>query len=190
MSLIQDALKRKSEETPVPDIPSPVVQSEPASPPAGEKSPKMPQLILLLLLLAALLAALIGYSLHLIKQKPLHLPLVVKKPAPAAPAVPKPVAQAPTVEVPAPIVQVIETAKVATVVDPVKNVEPAPESKLIWPELKLTGIASSGSQQLAILNGKTLPSGRKLGEVTIVQVQEQAVVVEYCGERRVLYIGE
>jgi hypothetical protein len=184
MSLIQDALKRKSEETPVPYIHSPVVQSEPASP----KNPKMPQIILLLLLLAVPLA--VPISIHLIKQKPLKLPLVVKKPASATPAVPKPVAQAPTVEVPAPIVQVIETAKVATVIDPVKNVEPAPESKLIWPELKLTGIASSGSQSIAIINGKMLAVGRTISEVIIREVHETEIVVEFQGERRVLRVDE
>lgn len=188
MSLIQDALKRKSEETPVPDIPSPVMQSKPASPPAGKKSPKMPQIILLLLLLAVPLA--VPISIHLIKQKPLKLPLIVKKPVPAAPAVPKPAEQAPTAEVPAPTVQVIETAKVATVVEPVKNDEPASESKLIWPELKLTGIASSDSQSIAIINGKMLAVGRTISEVIIREVHETEIVVEFQGERRVLHVDE
>jgi hypothetical protein len=188
MSLIQDALKRKSEETPVPDIHSPVVQSDPANPPAGEKRPKVPQIILLLLLLAVPLA--IPISIHLIKQKPLKLPLVVKKPALAAPAVPEPVAPAPIVEVPAPVVQAIEPAKVEPVVELVNKEEPAPEIKPVWPELKLTGIASSGSQSIAIINGKMLAAGRTINEVIIREVHETEVVVEFLGERRVLHVDE
>ncbi len=129
-------------------------------------------------------------SIHLIKQKPLKLPLVVKKSALAAQAVPKPVAPAPIVEVPAPVVQAIETAKVETVVEPVKKEEPAPEIKQVWPEIKLTGTASSGSQRIAIINGKMLAAGRTINEVIIREVHETEIVVEFQGERRVLHVDE
>ena len=171
MSLIQDALKRKSEETPVPDVHSPVVQSEPARPPAGEKETKMPQIILLLILLAVPLA--IPISIHLIKQKPLKLPLVIKKPAPAAPAVPEPVVQA-----------------LETVAEPVKKEESVKEIKSAWPEIELTGIASSESQRIAIINGRMLTVGSTVGEVIIREVHETEVVVEFQGERRILHVDE
>ncbi|NOU36188.1 MAG: GspB domain-containing protein [Kiritimatiellaceae bacterium] len=189
MSLIQDALRRKLEETPVPDIHSPV------TPPSGEKGPKMPQVFLLLILLAVFLAAPIGYSLYLIKQKPLNLPLIGKKTHPvAAPAVSEPVvAPAPVIEASAPVtppVQAVETVKVEIVVEPVKKEEPVPEIKPAWPGLKLTGIASSGSQRIAIINGKMLTVGRTVSEVTVREVHETDVVVEFSGERRVLHVDE
>jgi hypothetical protein len=171
MSLIQDALKRKSEETPASHIHPPVMQNEPTIPPAKEKGPKMPQVILLLLLLAVPLA--IPISLHLIKQKPLKLPLAVKKLIPAAPAVPEMVVQA-----------------IETVAEPVKKEEPAPENKPAWPELKLTGIASSDSQSIAIINGKMLAGGSTVNGVIIREVHETEIVVEFQGERRVLHVDE
>ena len=171
MSLIQDALKRKSEETPVPAVPSPVVQSQSTRPLAGEKETKMPKIILLLLLLAVPLA--IPISIHLIKQKPLKLPLVVKNPAPAAPAVPEPVVQA-----------------LETVSEPVKKEESVPEIKPAWPEIELTGIASSESLRIAIINGKMLTAGSTVGEVIIREVHETEVVVEFQGERRIRHVDE
>jgi hypothetical protein len=35
-----------------------------------------------------------------------------------------------------------------------------------------------------------LSAGRKIGEVAVIEVSESQVVVEYRGERRVMYIGE
>ena len=182
MSLIQDALKRKSEE------------SEPVSASGMTeeinkltvKTPKAPQVMLAVLLVAVFLAAPIGFSLYLIKPK-LHAasPIVIKKAAPPAILVPKPVV-AP--EIP---VQIVQTTVVETVVAPVIiKEEPAPVIPLEWPLLKLSGIAQSGSQRLAILNGKMLSAGRKVGEVTVIEVSESQIVVEYGGERRILYIGE
>jgi hypothetical protein len=182
MSLIQDALKRKSEES----------EKVSASGIAGEtnelpvKTPKAPQIMMLILLLAIFLAAPIGFSLYLIKPK-LHTasPIVIKKASPPAILVPEPIV---VPEIP---VQIVQTTVVEAVVAPVViKEEPVLVIPIQWPELKLTGIAQSGNQSLAILNGKMLASGRKIGEVTIAEVREREIIVEYRGERRVIYLGE
>lgn len=193
MSLIQDALKRKTEESPA--VRPPGIPVEILEPPAESKGPKAPLLLLLILLLAAFLAApLVVYSIYQTKPKPRALLSVIKKPAPVAPVAVAPVVAAPVVAVPVaipkPPVQAAKTAVVATVVAPVKKEEPAPEAKPAWPELKLTGVAQGKSQSLAILNGKMLPTGRTLGEVTIIEVNDSSIVVEYQGERRVLHLDE
>lgn len=177
MSLIQDALKRKSEEEVTAPMPPTAVT---ARPPTDGKSPQLLLIGLIILLVAGLLAALVGLSLYLIKPKE----AVAAKTVITASATPEPTA---VPEVP---VQNIETALVATVVEPAKE-EPAPEIKppAAWPELALTGIAR-GDKSLAILNGKMLSAGRKLGDVTIIEVNDRNIVVEYCGERRTLYIDE
>jgi hypothetical protein len=181
MSLIQDALKRKSEES----------ETVSASGIAGEtnelpvKTPKAPQVMLLILLVAVFLAAPIGFSLYLIKPKLRATPpVVVEKPAPVFPA-PEPII------VPESPVQIVQTTVVEAVVAPVViKEEPVLVIPIQWPELKLTGIAQSGNQSLAILNGKMLASGRKIGEVTVAEVREREIIVEYRGERRVIYLGE
>ncbi|MFA7257507.1 MAG: hypothetical protein WC047_08045, partial [Kiritimatiellales bacterium] len=75
----------------------------------------------------------------------------------------------------------------STRIEPVVTEQPVQKP---WPELTLTGIAQGDNQSLAIINGKMISAGRKLGEVTIVEVHDRSVIVEYGGECRVLYIGE
>jgi hypothetical protein len=179
MSLIQDALKRKLEEAG--ENPTALPPQETAAAPANEKRPQPLLIILILLLLAGLITLLIGLSLYLIKPK---------QPA-TAPAVlsPAPVAAAPVVVIPAPAAPK-EPAAVEAVVEPVVEAAPTPEAKPEWPELKLAGIAKMENQSLAILNGKMISAGRTLGEILVVEVNEKDIVVEYRGERRVLYINE
>ena len=178
MSLIQDALKRKSEESE--KVPVSAMTGETNELPAA--TPRAPQIILGIFLVAVFLAAPIGFSLYLIKPK-LHAapPVVIRKDAPVIPA-PEPII------VPAPPVQ---TTVVETVAAPVLPKEELPTIIPVeWPALKLSGIAQSGNQRLAILNGKMLSAGRKIGEVTVIEVSESQVVVEYSGERRIMYISE
>lgn len=204
MSLIQDALKRKSEE-PV-EIQPPEMPVEPPDLPIGEKNPRPLFSILSIVLISVLLIILSGLGLYLIIPKhhaPTQQPAHVAVTKPVAPAVaPEPVAvlatPAPVIAPPAEPTKVelvvepakAEAAKAEPVVEPVKNEEPAPVVQIVWPELKLTGIAQSGNQSIAILNGKMLVAGRKLGEVLVKEVHETDVIVEYLGERRVLYINE
>ena len=180
MSLIQEALKRKSEELPKFSTPK-ATDALPETPRLEEtKNPKAPPVLILVLILAVCLAIPIGFGIHLIKPRAKAVPPAAKNPAPTAPAavavVPAPVAQAPA-----------KPAELLAVTEPVKKEEPA---KPVWPALTLTGIAQSDDQRLAILNGKMLSAGRKLGEVTILEVNEQGVVLEFHGERRVLRIDE
>jgi hypothetical protein len=198
MSLIQDALKRKSEE-PGESRP-PEILAEPSFAQPPEAIPPRPLFsILSIALISVLLIILSGLGIYLIipkHQAPVQQPAPVAAIEPAAviaPAPPEPVA---VPVAPAPVVAPlaepakVEPAKAEPVVEPAKNEEPSPAAQIVWPELKLTGIAQSGSQSIAILNGKMLIAGRKLGEVLVKEVHETDVIVEYLGERRVLYINE
>ncbi len=191
MSLIQDALKRKSEEpgeSRPPEIP---IEPSPGQP--AEETPARPLFSILgIVLISVLLVILSGLGIYLIMPKQ-HTP--AQQPAPVAAIEPAPVIAPPepvvVPAVPAPVIApAIEPAKVEPVVEPVKKEDPAPVVQIVWPELKLTGIAQSGSQSIAILNGKMLIAGRKLGKVLVTEVHETDVIVEYLGERRVLYINE
>jgi hypothetical protein len=198
MSLIQDALKRKSEETGdsrPPEIPVEILEL----PTEGKKN-KLRMILPLILLLTAFLAAPLGFSIYLTKPKQhVPAPAIVKNDVSIAPVSIVPITTPEPVAVPAAPAPVIvppsepakvEPAKTEPVAEPVKNEEPAPAAQIVWPELKLTGIAQSGNQSIAILNGKMLITGRKLGEVLVKEVHETDVIVEYLGERRVLYINE
>jgi hypothetical protein len=191
MSLIQDALKRKSEETG--NSRPPETADDPAlNQPAEEIPPRPLFSILSIVLISALLIILSGLGIYLILPK--HqasvqqpAPVAVMKPA-AVIAPPEPVA---VPAAPAPVIAPpAEPAKAEPVAEPVKKEEPAPVVQIVWPELKLTGIAQSDNQSIAILNGRMLVAGRKLGEVLVKEVHETDVVVEYLGERRILYINE
>ncbi|MCC7300414.1 MAG: general secretion pathway protein GspB [Verrucomicrobia bacterium] len=182
MSLIQDALKRKTEESPS-NLP-PAMQKQTTGTPTAVKGPKPKQVALLLLLLTLFLAVPLGYSIYLIKPKHKPAPVVVKKEAVAAPAILE------TVPVPPAPVQTPEISIEKIAVEPVVEEKPVQEIKPVWPNLKLTGIASSGSQRIAIINGKMLYAGRTIGEVTIQEVRDTDIIVEFQGERRVLHVDE
>jgi hypothetical protein len=196
MSLIQDALKRKSEE-PGESRP-PEIPVEPSFAQPAEEIPPRPLFsILSIVLISVLLIILSGLGIYLIIPK--HQ-ASVQQPAPVAAIEPTPVIAPPepvaVPSAPAPVIAPpvesakVEPAKAEPVAEPVKNDEPAPAAQIVWPELKLTGIAQSDNQSIAILNGKMLVTGRKLGEVLVKEVHETDVIVEYLGERRVLYINE
>ena len=212
MSLIQDALKRQAEENAGSRLPGqPVQPIQPPEPPPPQQQRKPPEekknkafpLVPFILFLTVLLAALLGLSIYLIKPKLKTIPKVTHKSVPVEPVAPalsvvKPVIPEPAkaLETP-PSTPLIETAIVEPVIEPpaaeepVVTAEPVLKIKKSWPELKLTGIAQGGDRQrVALLNGKMLSAGRRLGEVAIIQVKDNSVLVEYRGERRTLYIGE
>jgi hypothetical protein len=193
MSLIQDALKRKSEETG--DSRPPEIPVEPSLDQPAEEIPPRPLFsILSIVLISVLLIILSGLGIYLIipkHQAPVQQPAPVAAIEPAAVMAPAPLEPVAVPAAPAPVIAPpAEPAKAEPVAEPVKNDEPAPAAQIVWPELKLTGIAQNGSQSIAILNGKMLIAGRKLGEVLVKEVHETDVIVEYLGERRVLYINE
>jgi len=205
MSLIQDALKRQAEEAlrlpgqPVQPIPQ-IKPPEPTPPPPLSPQQQQPQqkapekkktktfpMVPFIVILTIILIALLGLSLYLIKPKPNPVPKVTQESASAEPivipATPEPVKVKPIEAIIEPVLLPVAEEEVVT--------EPVQKTKKTWPELKLTGIAQGGDRQrVAILNGKTLPAGRRLGEVAIIQVRDNNVIVEYRGERRTIYIGE
>ncbi|MFA6172404.1 MAG: hypothetical protein WC701_01855 [Kiritimatiellales bacterium] len=195
MSLIQDALKRQAEEQPVVRPPvMPVQPVEQPGPPADGKNIQPFPLKLTVTLITALAVVLTGLGIYLIKPKPRVPPPVIQKPVPVIPVAAAPAAVIPAIPVPVAVpaapVPAVETVKVETVAEPVRKEAPAPEIKPVWPELRLTGIAQNNSQSIAVLNGKMLCAGRKLGEVLVKEVHDSDVVVEYSGECRTLYIDE
>jgi hypothetical protein len=198
MSLIQDALRRQAEETAGARLPGQPIEQPPAPPPPPEKEkpkalspqekkkPKAFPIVPLILFLVVFLAALLGLSLYLLKPNLKTVPKVTQESVPvepvALPAVPEP-AKVLTVE------SIVESVAPPLVTE--QEADPVQKIKKTWPELKLTGIAQGGDRQrLAILNGKMLSAGRRLGEVAVIQVRDSTVIVEYRGERRTLYIGE
>jgi hypothetical protein len=180
MSLIQDALKRKSEETAVITPPVPAMD-EPAERSPSGKTPPPVLTVLIILLTAGLIAALVGLSLYLLR------------PQPAAQPAPKATFSEPPAPAPPPVSEPVEAVRPKpenTPVEPPEKKSPPPEIKADWPELTLTGIGQAEGQNLAILNGKMITAGRSLGEVSVVEVGDENIVLEYRGERRVLYINE
>lgn len=171
MSLIQEALKRKAEES----AGTHPVSTQTAAQPQ-EKKKNMPLIALLgLLLLISFLAILSGVALRLLNVpvlEPVLEPVAVKPAAPSSAPAPDPVPE-----------------RVVTP-EPVAKKKPASPPKESWPDLRLTGIASSGSRTIAIINGKMLSTGNRIGEVTVVRVDSTQVVVEYRGMRRVLKVEE
>lgn len=169
MSLIQEALRRKSEEAKA----APTVRPET---PAAEKKNNKPLIgLLILLLIISVLAILSGVAVRLLKV-PVLEPVIETIPAPAVSPNPMPTVT-PVIE------QVSES-------EPVVNKPPVPPPEDVWPELRLTGVASSGNRTIAIINGKMLSAGNTLGAVTIVRVDNNQVIVEYHGKRRVLHVDE
>jgi hypothetical protein len=160
-------------------------------PPQEKKKTKPFPIVPLILFLMVFLVAMLGLSIYLIKPKQKPDSKVPQESVPAErgalPAAPEPV------KVPvAPVLTVesiVESAAPPLVTE--QEADPVQKIKKTWPELKLTGIAQGGDRQrVAILNGKMLSAGRRLGEVAIIQVRDSTVIVEYRGERRTLYIGE
>ncbi|MGE4490443.1 MAG: hypothetical protein AB7E95_12955 [Kiritimatiellales bacterium] len=179
MSLIQEALKRKSEEQAarpagVPTVPEPATAPEASS----GKHPAVFLILLIILLIAGLLAALTGLAFFLIK--PADEPSVV---VPALPTAEEPAA-VPTE--PVPLLMKTEPEPVQAVKEP----PPEPVKKVKWPELHLSGIASGGSRHIAVINGKMLSAGRTVDGVRVIRVDDREVVVELGGEQRTLHVDE
>lgn len=180
MSLIQDALKRKTEES-QPSAPTGLQES-----PAPAKNPHVLMVTLIVLLIAVLLALLAGLAFYLIRASgPIHeilpkvsAPLPEKAPEPVA-AEPQPEVAFKTPEPPAPEIYIEPAAP-----------EPVPGIPVEWPELKLTGIATKENQGIAIINGRMLTAGRTLNGIIVREVREADVVLEYGGERRILHIND
>jgi hypothetical protein len=187
MSLVQDALKRKAEEsaaaglsvTPAPPPPTVRIQE----PKVKTKRPQALMVTIISLVVVVLLIALSGVAFHLIRTS------TASKHAAASGII---------AEEPRTDIEIEESSVLSPAVE--SSPAPAPvsvfagskakEASIEWPKLKLTGIARSGSQQIAIINGKMLTAGRTASGVIIREVRDAEVVVEYQGVRRVLHVDE
>ena len=175
-----------SQQPPSQQPPSQQPPSQQKKSPTETKNKALP-IVPFILFLVLFLAALLGLSLYLIKPKL----KASHKTVPAELVVP-PVTSEPVkvLETPVQAIETLIEPVEPPAAEPVATAESMMKLKKVWPELKLTGIAQADRQRLAILNGKMLPAGRKLGDVTIIQVRDGNIIVEYKGEHRTLYIGE
>lgn len=176
MSLIQDALKRKTEEQhkqpPQQTAPSPAPSVEPAAPsnPANELPPHSSERKLFLILVVAfiLILLVIGISVYFVLN------------APKQDLTAEPIAGT---ALPTAIIQPIEPPPVA-----VKAPEEQPKDS--WPNLDFSGSASAGNQRLAIINGRMLSVGSSVLGVKVLEIGKTEVLVEYKGKKRVLRVGD
>jgi len=176
MSLIQEALKRKAEEEKAQQLSeaapaAPVSARKPESTtpdPAPQTAPRKDVWIIALIILIILL--LVGGAFYFLKGAT----------GQAAAPQPEPVAAQP---------DVIKTPPALPL--PVAEKNPAAETKgAKWPELRMTGTATTSGGSLAIINGKMLSAGRTIDGVRIIKVGATEVLVEYQNERRILRVDD
>ncbi len=186
MSLIQDALKRKTEEKhPLPDIlPTPSPSQPPIEPPAKppveppvQPAPtkwsiepmnsSMKKFFIILVAAVVVILILIGTSIYMYLNAP-KTPVEEEntgKPA-ASVVMVQPAA------VPAPAMVATPKAK--------------PDDN--WPDLNFSGSAAGGSQILAVINGRMLSVGNRINGAKVLQIGKNEVLVEFEGEKRILRV--
>lgn len=177
MSLIQEALKRKTEDSPVQSAKGPAGSPAPGTPPPAVSMPRTVPVVLFLILLALVLLASIGVYL-LMKQpasgsEPAQKTQAAAQPAPVPQPAPPPVPAPKDVPDPAP--------KPAPAPEP----EPAPKPAVTWPEISFSGTAAAGDKALAIINGRMLSKGDTIDNLTVLQIGTNKVLLEYQGEKRI-----
>jgi hypothetical protein len=184
MSLIQDALKRKTEEqnplpkAPPPKHPGPSKPAKEPAPPAapvtgvGIPPPNSSEKKLFIILSAAIVLILlvIGNSIYFYLNTAKTPALVEISEEPAAPA---------------PIDRVKPVVPVAAPAP-----KPAPKPKNKWPDLSFSGSAVGGNQILAIINGRMLSVGDSIKGAKVLQIGKNEVLVEFKGEKRVLGVDD
>lgn len=182
MSLIQDALKRKTEEQhPLPAAPQPAAPVKPAEQPAAQPSAlQIPppgssakKLFIILSIAVVLILLVIGASLYFYLHTPeTPVEVVIGPPPAAAVKTSPPVAPPAATPAPQPVAETPKTKKTS------------------WPDLSYSGSAVGGSQILAIINGRMLSVGDRINGVEVLQIGKTEVLVEYRGEKRVLNIDD
>ena len=180
MSLIQDALKRKTEENPEassqpaapppPPRPAPAASrpsATPARPASAPKEPKKPGRIVAILLFPLMLLVAGGgaYYFLLYPKQPAEESIAeaTEQPAPQPEATPQPPPE------PEPIPE-------------------PPKPAAIWPELIYSGSAAGDNEAVAIINGRFLSEGNSIDGVVILKIGKTDVLVEFEGEQRTLRI--
>jgi hypothetical protein len=198
MSLIQEALKRKSEETEKEPAGTPPVQT-PVSPVSPTPSQPKTHTVFLIVLIVLLMFALLGGAGIYLIGRPRSVAIKPPTTVPETKVVDDKTVKettthedTPTTPV-KPLIEKLTVQQVAPTIKPKEAVqieESNPIPKLDWPELRVTGIASSGTRRIAIINGKMLSVGRTLGDVIVSEIGQTTVTVELQGECRILYVDE
>jgi hypothetical protein len=178
MSLIQDALKRKTEEHPPLSLaPQPAAPLKPDAPPPAQKTPpdsSAKKLFIILSLLIALILLLIGAGIFISTSRSVVRfdTVEIQTAAPPGPPAPAPSIAPPPVPAPKPVEA------------------PATTKKTNWPDLSYAGSAVGGSQVLAIINGRMLSVGDRISGAEVLQIGKTEVLVEYKGEKRILRVDD
>jgi len=181
MSLIQDALKRKTEEQhPLPDAQPPVPQKETPPPPAPKPMVEMTQpdssskkLFVILSIAIVLILLAIGSSIYIFMDQPKTGEKLVEIRVIEEPALQP---EAATTITPAPV--------------PAPAPAPKKKSKIKWPDLTFSGSAAGGHQILAIINGRMLPVGGRIKGATVLKIGKNEVLIEFEGEKHILHVDD
>lgn len=83
------------------------------------------------------------------------------------------------------IPQPVEPPKPVVVAPP----PPPPKEPVIWPVLVVNGVVGRGKQGSVKINNEILGVGDTLGDVRILSIENQGVVLEYKGETKVVRAG-
>ena len=69
-------------------------------------------------------------------------------------------------------------------------VSPVPVSPVVFPQLKLQGLAYNSTKSTAVVNGYTFGIGERIGDVRVVAIGMSSVTVEMAGRQRVIFMQE
>lgn len=185
MSLIQEALKRKTEEQGDNRPPEP-----PALPKQKKSSPAIKTIVSVILFVTVMVAlAIFGYSL--IKSSTTGNSLS---------GTTKDLLKLPKISAPLNLVERQKLLKNKTEDSSPETTEPssprlfkkqtAPTKNVHWPEINLSGFGTAPDGRLAIINGKVMREGQSINGATIVKILPHKVIMEYQGDTRSLSSGE
>lgn len=188
MSLIQEALKRKSQESSG-DPTTPDSSGTPLAPPTQPSEqqssghPRTLATLLVVLLTLLLLAIVTGIAIYLTRT-PLRAPE-------------RPTSTAPTAPTQGVTNNTAAQEKIDPSIQPPPPSRPSPEDSLSvatdpnrWPELRLSGISYSKTRQAAVINGKLLTAGQHIGEVAVLDVRRDEITVEYRNKKRIISLHD
>ncbi|MSU57730.1 MAG: hypothetical protein EXS35_06040 [Pedosphaera sp.] len=219
MSLINDALKRArqtQQKNPPPPAGAPLRPVEATRTPGSARGAWLPVLLAAVLVICGGALILFAFSLRSPKDKvenprpvsttpaaakPKPIPTAATTPAPMNPtAAPKPVpapapavVSQPAVSLPPPVVVVpppAAPAVVATATATESNASAVAAPPAPPPIPKLQGIFFHPARPSAIVNGKTVSIGGKVGDFRVVAITQQSVTLVHAGQTNILKLEE
>ncbi len=191
MSLINDALKRASEsdkKRPA-QAPLPLPMQPAAAAPRGDNAPWL----LIVVAVIAALGLVVSCWLYLTSRNPAPPVAATISPTPVA----RPVVQSPaSVPTPAPVVQKALPPLTTSAPIPIAAATPvqAPAPLVAPPEtfptnLTVKAIFYSKANPRALLNGQTVETGDKIGDVLITGIMADRIFRDWKGQTKVLMMG-